>query len=99
MLEHAGRRDQAILSYSKGLELAPKDAKMLIKRGWALELLNQHGKASADFAAATRVDPENAEAHTGLGCVHALLKHPARPSGRPAWPCCTGRINTSSSTM
>jgi len=75
MLEHAGRRDQAILAYSKGLELAPKDAKMLIKRGWALELLNQPSKALADFAAAVRVDPENAEAHTGLGYVRARLKH------------------------
>ncbi|MFI5461284.1 MAG: hypothetical protein ACHRXM_38260 [Isosphaerales bacterium] len=65
MLEHAGRRDQAILAYSKGLELAPKDAKMMVKRGWALELLHQHGKALADFAAAVRVDPENPEAHTG----------------------------------
>jgi len=77
MLEHAGRHDQAILAYSKGLELAPKDAKILIKRGWAFELLNQHGKALADFAAAVRVDPENPEAHTGLGCVRALLKQPA----------------------
>jgi tetratricopeptide (TPR) repeat protein/predicted Ser/Thr protein kinase len=77
MLEHAGRPGQAILSYSQGLELAPKDAKLLVKRGWAFELLKQHGKASADFAAATRVDPENAEAHTGLGYVRALLKHPA----------------------
>jgi len=82
MLEHAGRLDQAILAYSKGLELAPKDAKMLIKRGWAFEVLTQHGKASADFTAAVRVDPENAEAHTGLGYVRAILKHPPRgPAG------------------
>jgi hypothetical protein len=38
---------------------------------------DDRGKASADFAAAVRVDPENAEAHTGLGFVLALEKHPA----------------------
>jgi tetratricopeptide (TPR) repeat protein len=77
MLEHAGQIDQAILAYSKGLNLAPKNAKLLVKRGWASELLNQHGKALADFAAAVLVAPENAEAHTGLGFVSALQKHPA----------------------
>ena len=42
MLEHTGQLKQAILAYSKGLELAPKNAKMLIKRGWAFEIINQH---------------------------------------------------------
>ena len=75
MMEHASRFDQAILAYSKGLELAPNNAKLLLKRGWALELLSQHERASDDFAAAVRVGPENAEAHTALGYVRALLKH------------------------
>ena len=76
MLEHAGQFDQAILAYSKGLELAPNNAKLLLKRGWTLELFNQHERASADFAAAVRVGPENAEAHTALGYVRALLNRP-----------------------
>ena len=76
MMEHAGRFDQAILAYSKGLELAPNYAKLLLKRGWALELFNQHERASADFAVAVRVGPENAEAHTALGYVRALLNRP-----------------------
>jgi tetratricopeptide (TPR) repeat protein/tRNA A-37 threonylcarbamoyl transferase component Bud32 len=74
VLEHAGRLDQAIVAYTRGLALDPNFAKLRIKRGWAWEQLNQHGKASADFAAAARVAPENAEAHTGLGYVQALCK-------------------------
>ncbi len=76
MMEHAGRLDQAIASYSRGLELDPNDVKLLIKRGWDLQQLNQNVKAAADFAAASRVDPENAEAHTGLGYVQALRTLP-----------------------
>jgi Flp pilus assembly protein TadD len=76
VLEHAGRLDQAIMAYSRGIALDPDFAKLRIKRGWALEQLNQHQKASADFAAAVRAAPENAEAHTGLGYVQAVSKLP-----------------------
>jgi Flp pilus assembly protein TadD len=80
VLEHAGRLDQAIMAYTRGITAAPDFAKLRIKRGWAWELLNQHEKASADFAAAVRVAPENAEAHTGLGYIQALrrLSHDAQ---------------------
>jgi tetratricopeptide (TPR) repeat protein len=76
VLEHGGRLDQAILAYSRGIASAPDFAKLRIKRGWAWEQLNQHDKASADFAAAAQAAPENAEAHTGLGYVQALRKLP-----------------------
>jgi Flp pilus assembly protein TadD len=76
VLEHAGRLDQAIVAYSRGIAIAPDFAKLRIKRGWAWEQLNQQGKASDDFAAAARAAPDNAEAHTGLGYVHALRKLP-----------------------
>jgi serine/threonine protein kinase/Flp pilus assembly protein TadD len=76
MFEHAGRLDQAIVAYTRGIAAAPDFAKLRIKRGWAWEQLNQHEKASADFAAAARAAPENAEAHTGLGYVQALRKLP-----------------------
>ena len=76
VMEHAGRLDQAIVAYSRGIASAPDFAKLRIKRGWAWEQLNQHEKASADFAAAARTAPDNAEAHTGLGYVQALRKLP-----------------------
>jgi tetratricopeptide (TPR) repeat protein len=76
VLEHARLLDQAILAYSRGIESAPDFAKLRIKRGWAWVNLNQHEKASADFAAAAQVAPENAEAHTGLGYIQAIRKLP-----------------------
>jgi tetratricopeptide (TPR) repeat protein len=77
MHELLAHRDEAIAAYSKGLEIDPNHAKMRIKRGWAFESLNQHDKALADFAEAARSEPTNAEAHTALGYVRALVKLPA----------------------
>ncbi|MFO0952513.1 MAG: tetratricopeptide repeat protein [Isosphaeraceae bacterium] len=74
MMEHAGRLPDAVRAYSAGLAAAPRDVKLLIKRGWALELAKQHALAQADFAAAAAADPENAEAHSGLGYVRAVQK-------------------------
>ncbi|MFO0910366.1 MAG: hypothetical protein U0794_18810 [Isosphaeraceae bacterium] len=76
MCEHAGRLPDAIRAYSAGLAVSPKDAKLLIKRGWALEMGYQHALAQADFTAAAAVDPDNAEAHSGLGYVQAVQKLP-----------------------
>jgi Flp pilus assembly protein TadD len=74
VLEHAGRLDQAILAYTRGIESSPNFARLRIKRGWAWEQLNQHEKAAVDFAAAAQAAPENAEAHTGLGYTQALRR-------------------------
>src|SRR5262249_40220491 len=72
MWEHSGRLHQATAAYSPGIAPAPDLPELRVQRGWAYELLNQREKAAADFAAAARTDPKNAEAHTGLGYVHAL---------------------------
>ena len=50
---------------------------MRLKRAWAYEAAGEHDKAKADFAAAAGVDPDNAEAHSGLGYVDALRQLPA----------------------
>jgi tetratricopeptide (TPR) repeat protein len=76
LLELQGHLNEAIAAYDRGLKLAPKDVKLLNKRGWALSNVNQNDKALADFRAAVAVDPENAEAHSGLGFVQALHKLP-----------------------
>jgi tetratricopeptide (TPR) repeat protein len=67
------RMRRAIAAYSKGIELDPKDVKILVKRGWAQGVLRQFDKARDDFTAALRLDPSHAEAHTGLGYFQACL--------------------------
>jgi Flp pilus assembly protein TadD len=77
MLELSGRTDEAIRAYSKGLVVASKPLTLHLKRGWAYEQTGEHDKARADFAAGADLDPDNAEAHSGLGYVDALGKLPA----------------------
>jgi tetratricopeptide (TPR) repeat protein len=77
MLELTGRLDEALRAYSKGIALAPKALTLRLKRGWAYEQTGEHDKAQADFAAGADIDPDNAEAHPGLGYVNALRKLPA----------------------
>jgi tetratricopeptide (TPR) repeat protein len=74
MLEMTGRIDQAVNAYSKGIELDPRRARLLVKRAWALDGLGRHDQAAADFAAAVAAEPGNAEAHTGRGYERALQK-------------------------
>jgi tetratricopeptide (TPR) repeat protein len=74
MLEHTGRPRDAIPAYSKGLEFAPSNVKLLNKRGWAFEAFGRHKEALADFTTAAKADPANGEAHTGAGYVLAMLK-------------------------
>jgi tetratricopeptide (TPR) repeat protein len=77
MLELSGRTKEAIVAYSKGLAVASKPLTLHLKRGWAYEQVEDHDKARADFAAGADIDPDNAEAHSGLGYVDALRKLPA----------------------
>ena len=71
VLEMAGRPREAIGAYTQGLEIAPKDVKLLVKRGWALAALQQYDKAQDDFARVIHDHPGHAVAHAGLGYVHA----------------------------
>jgi tetratricopeptide (TPR) repeat protein len=76
MLELSGSVDQAVAAYNEGVKRAPKDVKLLNKRGWAYDQIGQRNKALADFTTAARLEPENAEAHSGLGYIRALQKLP-----------------------
>jgi len=77
MLQHTGAHGQAVIAYAKGLDLAPDDTKLLIKRAWAYQRLGRLDESLADFAHAARVAPEDAEVHSGLGYVSALRKRPS----------------------
>jgi tetratricopeptide (TPR) repeat protein len=67
----------AVEAYSAALERVPGNVKVLLKRGWARDGLNppQTRPALEDFDAVLRIDPANAEAHTGAGFMQATLKH------------------------
>jgi Flp pilus assembly protein TadD len=71
------RKKEALGAYSRGLELEPKNVKLLTKRGWLYvdpRLPPQYDEAEADFKEALGVEPKNAEAHAGLGYVRACRK-------------------------
>ncbi len=74
VLEQLGKNKGASEAYSKGLELAPKDVKLLVKRGWVYAQLRQYEKAHEDFATAIAAQPDHAEAHAGLGYAQACRK-------------------------
>jgi tetratricopeptide (TPR) repeat protein len=71
-----GKPDESIKAHTLAVEKDPKNARVLVHRGWTWEDLKvpQYEKASKDFAAAVELDPEDAEAHVGLGYMQACLK-------------------------
>jgi tetratricopeptide (TPR) repeat protein len=74
VMELLGKVKEAVAAYSDGLKQAPRDVKLLVKRGWANQGLKQYDDAETDFTNATSIDPKHAEAHSGLGYVHACRK-------------------------
>jgi tetratricopeptide (TPR) repeat protein len=76
ILELQGRGADALAPYGQGLEIAPENVKLRIKRGWLLIGAGRNEPAALDFRAAIKVEPRNAEAHSGLGFAQAMLNHP-----------------------
>ncbi len=75
LLEMTNKPKEAVAAYGKGVDIAPRDVKLLNKRGWAQDAIGQPERALEDFTAATRADPEDAEAHSGLGYIQARKKN------------------------
>jgi tetratricopeptide (TPR) repeat protein len=71
--ESLGKVPAGIEAYTSALQLDPKNAALLAKRGWAHEKLAQYKEGLADFAAALAVDRQLAEAHAGVGYMQACL--------------------------
>jgi tetratricopeptide (TPR) repeat protein/tRNA A-37 threonylcarbamoyl transferase component Bud32 len=74
------RLNAAIDAYSTGLESAPKNLRLRANRGWAHvnDPSKNYGEAREDFTVAIGVEPRTAferlvvaDAHTGLGYIHA----------------------------
>lgn len=74
--DRLGRAAPAIECYSRALALSPKSIKLLVLRGWAYEMLPPPAleKAPADFDAATRLEPDLAEARASLGYMQACRR-------------------------
>jgi tetratricopeptide (TPR) repeat protein len=76
--ERVGDLPNALKAYDAGLAADSEAVTLHVKRGWARLQLNPPDMAGslADFRAATRLGPENGEAHAGLGYVLALRQSP-----------------------
>ena len=100
MLEHAGRIDQAIARLLQGPGARPQGCRSC----WS----NVAGRTSCSIST-TRPRPISPPRSESIPRMRKLTpgwamsapssSTPPRPSGRPTWPCCTGRRITSSFTM
>jgi serine/threonine protein kinase/predicted Zn-dependent protease len=63
----------AIRDYSRALEMRPRDASLLVERGWAYLLFESPKPALVDFEAAVKLDSANSEAYNGRGLAHVRL--------------------------
>jgi tetratricopeptide (TPR) repeat protein len=62
----------AVATYTRGLELAPNDARLLVARGHRYISLRQPDKALADLKKAATIDPQAAGLWYHLGLAHYL---------------------------
>ena len=70
--DRLGRAAEAVKAYSKSLQFAPGNPKVLMMRAVAYTRLKRCDDASADFTEVSRLDPGNARAHGWLGYVLAV---------------------------
>jgi serine/threonine protein kinase/tetratricopeptide (TPR) repeat protein len=66
-----GLAAESIQAYTERLAVAPHDLATRKKRGWDYVTLQSYDLAAADFETILQQDPEDAEAHSGLGYVLA----------------------------
>jgi tetratricopeptide (TPR) repeat protein len=89
--QRLGEWQGACAVYEEALQSAPRDlaVKVRTKRGWIYaQSPREHDKARADFAEAVRLDATHADAHAGLGYLHALQKEPSgaqRAAAQALW--------------
>ncbi len=79
----AGRSEQAINTFDKGLEIYPGDAKLLWNKSYALWLLGRYEESETAGRAATEADPKSAEAWLNLGA--AIVKLGRREEAVECW--------------
>jgi tetratricopeptide (TPR) repeat protein len=67
-----GDLDAAVAEFTRALELSP-DSKTYYNRGVAHSAAGRHEPAIADYSAAVRLDPANADAYFNRGVAHGQL--------------------------
>jgi tetratricopeptide (TPR) repeat protein/tRNA A-37 threonylcarbamoyl transferase component Bud32 len=74
-----GQAREALTSFAQALQAAPPElrVKAHVRRGWIYLELAQEDRAREEFGAALRLEPGNAEAHSGLGYLQARRELPA----------------------
>lgn len=71
-LQKLGRFRESLADVARALELEPGASNMLVRRGWAM-LLEANKLAEADFDAAVKSNPENADAWNGRGFARVMM--------------------------
>ena len=66
----AGRHEDAVKTYTKGLDIDPNDAYFLEKRGASYQKMGKYDSAVKDFSSALAVTPENASLHFQIGGLY-----------------------------
>jgi tetratricopeptide (TPR) repeat protein len=82
-LELLGKIPAAIAAYTEAITRS-KEARLLVKRAWAHEKVEDFDRAGADFTAAIQLSPDYAEAHAGLGYIQACRGKIGGAASRPA---------------
>ncbi len=72
-LSDSGQYQEAIVVYSRSINLLPTDAEAYLGRGYAYEHLGEYDKALADFNRVIELRPEDAEAYFVRGLLHDVM--------------------------
>jgi len=75
VLFSSGKRDQAARELTAALDLAPSDAGVLMQVAQLYTSNEMYAQAEPQFAALTRIVPDNPESHYGHGVVLLQLKN------------------------
>ncbi len=67
-----GRKDEAIASYQKAIELDPKDAKAYNNLGIVYDDMGRKDEAIASYQKAIELDPKDASPYNSLGYLHLI---------------------------
>ena len=99
VLEHAGRLDQAIVAYSRGIALGPRLREAADQARLGLGAIESARRRRRPISPPRPGPPPRTPKPTrGSATSRPSASSPPTPSARPTWPCCTEATITSSCT-